>query len=509
MISLALFGFVATVVAQTFTNPCTSPDAQLANSSSYVVGSLSKRGTFGTNSAAFDGHLRLVDNVLAVQEFACNPPCAWPIEFNFAVPMLVTSIYTIDDGAGVLNVTKKLADSDALWATQFTESVACCGQPNAFTLQRRGGIGPFLPFLAKRVQIGLTSVVSNEWMDVIELFVCGRIDTTATVAAAATTTTTVLITTTTRSKTATTLTAPATAPAPTTTTTAPTVPMTTVNAAPSGNPATPTSSSTLTLPTIATTSARSNATRLTSASDPTSVGTTTVAEVHSLSLLSPGTVTIIAVVAGSVGGLLLVGGIVACVVVVHKKKQGRQLETKMLASWQAAPEAAPSMYEPAAEASSLRRGDKAQDESTYEPAAHASSLRRNQPAEEDDESDKRYDDVDNKKSAKDDAYDGEEKKKPKKKGKSRTDDEPKISQGSLPRTSKRTADGALHIPLDEIELGKKLGEGAFGIVYKGKWHGKHVAVKQVKASVLGGDKAVADFEVEVASMAKITFHENL
>jgi serine/threonine protein kinase len=57
--------------------------------------------------------------------------------------------------------------------------------------------------------------------------------------------------------------------------------------------------------------------------------------------------------------------------------------------------------------------------------------------------------------------------------------------------------------------GKKLGEGAFGVVYKGKWHGKGVAVKQVKAGVIGGEKAMAEFEAEVGNMAKVSFHENL
>jgi serine/threonine protein kinase len=62
---------------------------------------------------------------------------------------------------------------------------------------------------------------------------------------------------------------------------------------------------------------------------------------------------------------------------------------------------------------------------------------------------------------------------------------------------------------EDVQLSKKLGKGAFGIVYKGKWHGKAVAVKQVKTGVIGGDKAVAEFEAEVSTMANIPFHENL
>lgn len=68
----------------------------------------------------------------------------------------------------------------------------------------------------------------------------------------------------------------------------------------------------------------------------------------------------------------------------------------------------------------------------------------------------------------------------------------------------------LHIPIDEIEMGKQLGQGAFGVVYKGQWDHKTVAVKQVKASsIVGGDKAIAEFEAEVSQMASTAYHENL
>jgi hypothetical protein len=68
----------------------------------------------------------------------------------------------------------------------------------------------------------------------------------------------------------------------------------------------------------------------------------------------------------------------------------------------------------------------------------------------------------------------------------------------------------LHIPIDEIEMGKQLGQGAFGVVYKGQWDHKTVAVKQVKASnIIGGDKAIAEFEAEVSQMASTAYHENL
>lgn len=43
------------------------------------------------------------------------------------------------------------------------------------------------------------------------------------------------------------------------------------------------------------------------------------------------------------------------------------------------------------------------------------------------------------------------------------------------------------IPWNEVTLIKKLGEGSFGIVYKGTWkHGGEVAIKQIKG-MLGED----------------------
>jgi len=65
------------------------------------------------------------------------------------------------------------------------------------------------------------------------------------------------------------------------------------------------------------------------------------------------------------------------------------------------------------------------------------------------------------------------------------------------------------IATSDIKLEKKLGEGAFGIVWKGRWHGKAVAVKQVKADTIGGVAAVADFELEIGNMASLQQHENL
>jgi hypothetical protein len=105
--------------------------------------------------------------------------------------------------------------------------------------------------------------------------------------------------------------------------------------------------------------------------------------------------------------------------------------------------------------------------------------------------------------------------KKKSKHKSKSNDEPQAHEsqpssttGSLVRKSIRTE--VLHIPIEEIEMGKQLGKGAFGVVYRGQWDHKTVAVKQVLASnIIGGDNAIAEFEAEVSQMASTAYHENL
>jgi hypothetical protein len=78
-------------------------------------------------------------------------------------------------------------------------------------------------------------------------------------------------------------------------------------------------------------------------------------------------------------------------------------------------------------------------------------------------------------------------------------------------TSPRT--GALSqtwaIDHNELELGSVLGEGAFGVVRSGKWRGRTVAVKQIKMASIGGDKALAEFELEIGRMATLQPHENV
>ena len=50
---------------------------------------------------------------------------------------------------------------------------------------------------------------------------------------------------------------------------------------------------------------------------------------------------------------------------------------------------------------------------------------------------------------------------------------------------------------DEIEYGKELGKGATGVVYRGKWNGKDVAVKKLNPEVVD----VKEFRTELAVMS--------
>lgn len=53
------------------------------------------------------------------------------------------------------------------------------------------------------------------------------------------------------------------------------------------------------------------------------------------------------------------------------------------------------------------------------------------------------------------------------------------------------------IAADELERGKKIGSGAFGEVFKGRWRGVTVAIKQVRGDAIHQDD---DFALEAARM---------
>jgi serine/threonine protein kinase len=80
------------------------------------------------------------------------------------------------------------------------------------------------------------------------------------------------------------------------------------------------------------------------------------------------------------------------------------------------------------------------------------------------------------------------------------------SEATLARSSSAQV---WRIAASELELGRVLGQGAFGVVSRAKWRGRHVAVKQIKRTAIGDEKAVADFELEIGRMSSLQPHENV
>eukprot|EP01112_Ceratiomyxa_fruticulosa_P016566 TRINITY_DN502_c0_g1_i1.p1 TRINITY_DN502_c0_g1~~TRINITY_DN502_c0_g1_i1.p1 ORF type:complete len:506 (+),score=82.07 TRINITY_DN502_c0_g1_i1:199-1716(+) len=63
------------------------------------------------------------------------------------------------------------------------------------------------------------------------------------------------------------------------------------------------------------------------------------------------------------------------------------------------------------------------------------------------------------------------------------------------------------IPFEELVLESKLGEGTYGIVYKGKWRATTVGIKVLKVEVLEG-RQLADFRNEIGILCKLR-HPNI
>jgi serine/threonine protein kinase len=55
-------------------------------------------------------------------------------------------------------------------------------------------------------------------------------------------------------------------------------------------------------------------------------------------------------------------------------------------------------------------------------------------------------------------------------------------------------------PKKELEIGAKLGEGTFGVVYRAKWRGMTVAVKELKAQAVTKE-VINDFKKEIGILA--------
>ena len=65
------------------------------------------------------------------------------------------------------------------------------------------------------------------------------------------------------------------------------------------------------------------------------------------------------------------------------------------------------------------------------------------------------------------------------------------------------------IKAKDIERESKLGEGAFGVVYKARWRNIAVAVKEVKPEALSDVSQIQSFEREAVQMSKLRPHDHV
>lgn len=65
------------------------------------------------------------------------------------------------------------------------------------------------------------------------------------------------------------------------------------------------------------------------------------------------------------------------------------------------------------------------------------------------------------------------------------------------------------IEYSELEMDTKIGEGAYGAVFKGTYLSTPVAVKQIKENATQNDKFVEEFRKEAQLMKNIKTHPNI
>lgn len=87
---------------------------------------------------------------------------------------------------------------------------------------------------------------------------------------------------------------------------------------------------------------------------------------------------------------------------------------------------------------------------------------------------------------------------------SNTDSTTSISSSS--KSTKKISDDEWIIDYSELTLGKELGSGAFGIVYKGEWRGNDVAIKNLTTA---NEKELQQFEEEFRVMRGLRPHRNI
>jgi len=65
------------------------------------------------------------------------------------------------------------------------------------------------------------------------------------------------------------------------------------------------------------------------------------------------------------------------------------------------------------------------------------------------------------------------------------------------------------IPYSELQMGKKIGAGGFGVVYKGRWRDQDVAIKQLLREEALNPAQVEEFHREATLMVTIKPHQNV
>jgi serine/threonine protein kinase len=87
----------------------------------------------------------------------------------------------------------------------------------------------------------------------------------------------------------------------------------------------------------------------------------------------------------------------------------------------------------------------------------------------------------------------------------------KKKKGAEPSGSSIRSAEPWRIKPRDITVGKKLGAGAFGVVWKGKWHHNNVAIKQLKvdSGTAALEQAMVEFANEIGRMAAMQPHENV
>jgi len=77
----------------------------------------------------------------------------------------------------------------------------------------------------------------------------------------------------------------------------------------------------------------------------------------------------------------------------------------------------------------------------------------------------------------------------------------------MPATSEMASAG--EIEFSELEFFEQIGEGAYGVVYKGRWRNAECAIKKMKTIIGLSDQILMDFRQEAQVMQKLRPHVNV